>query len=132
MESEVAAATNTKKEIKALVATLANVTKGLIKWGKITGRVKPPTGSKASQTDSCLDIGISGATRREAEEIQIVLASVTKVPSTNKSRFEFMGIVSELKEMIKNQNKVISELVAQMTVNRDQQQKQLQHKQKQS
>jgi hypothetical protein len=41
LDEEVAAAVNTKKEIKALVATLANATRGLIKWGKLSGRVEP-------------------------------------------------------------------------------------------
>jgi len=47
LDEEVAAAINTKKEIMALVATLANTTRGLIRWGKLSGRVKS---SEDSQT----------------------------------------------------------------------------------
>lgn len=50
LEVEVAAATNTKKEIKALVANLSQETKGLIKWGRESGRVKL-TATKGSQTE---------------------------------------------------------------------------------
>jgi len=47
LDEEVAAATNTKKGIKALVATQANTTRGLIRWGNLRGRVKS---SEDSQT----------------------------------------------------------------------------------
>lgn len=49
LENEVASATTTKKEIKTLVATLSNDTKGLMHWGKSTGRVKNQMISRCCQ-----------------------------------------------------------------------------------
>ncbi|XP_026819631.1 probable serine/threonine-protein kinase irlF [Rhopalosiphum maidis] len=49
LENEVTIATNTKKEIKALVTKLATATKGLIHWARVTGRVKTQTISRSCQ-----------------------------------------------------------------------------------
>lgn len=52
LDKEIAATSNTKKEIKGLVAGLSQSVMGLIKWGKISGKTKPPNNSRETQTES--------------------------------------------------------------------------------
>lgn len=107
LEAEVAAATNTKKEIKYLVATLANATKWLIKWGRCNGRGKVITENKASQTSVTMDKSNMPS---------------GNVPPPDRSCYEFETAVSDLKEMIQGQNKIIRDLAEQVAAVRGQQQ----------
>lgn len=55
LETEVAKAINTKKEIKILTATLATATANLIKWSRLAGKVTPAISSEKRQTTPKLD-----------------------------------------------------------------------------
>jgi len=48
---EVAVATNTKREIKTLIAQLSSTVKGLILCGRHTGKVNVSTSSRGNQAD---------------------------------------------------------------------------------
>lgn len=96
LDEEVAAAITTKKEIKILVATVVNTTRGLVKWDRSNGRVKPLIGNKASQTTADKYRSFK-PTQTEVEEVAFI--KDTKVPSPDRSRFEHMSPMSELKEM---------------------------------
>lgn len=50
LDAEVVSTTNTKKEIKKLIADLAHGVKGLITWGRHTGRIRPVVNTRGSQT----------------------------------------------------------------------------------
>jgi len=67
LKNEVIIATNTKKEIKALVNTLATATKGLIHWARATGRVKTQTISRSCQAGTTVQHECN-ATRTDEKE----------------------------------------------------------------
>jgi len=51
LDDEVAIATNTKREIKTLIVQLSTNVKGLIQWGRLTGKVNVSTSIRGNQTD---------------------------------------------------------------------------------
>lgn len=111
LEEEVAAATNTKKEIKALVATLASTTRGLIKWGRLSGRVEPKQ-------------MISKTTQTGKEEYEGKEGNVANSPDLTKS--QMAAIVQCVKDSLKETLDVHTETITKLAVATES--LQLQHK----
>lgn len=93
-------APNTKKEIKAVTTSLTSATSNLIKWGRLTGRMKPITNSKESQTEM-VDVEPAG-------NINVA------VDSPDRSRFEEAGAIQYLKEEMRNQKMAMAKLTVQI------------------
>lgn len=118
LEEEVTAAPNTKREIKALIAQLSNGVKGLIQWGRLTGKVCTSTSSRGIQTDP--DTTKKNAEKRTTE-VQTgphkenvdgaMLASENTIPSPDRSRFELPAAIQGLRQMVISQGEVIAKLV---------------------
>jgi len=95
LDEEVAAAPNTKREIKALIAQLSSSVRGLIQWGRLTGKVSVSTSSRGIQTDT--DKTKMSTVKRATEVktsphkgnvVGVMLAAEDSVPSPDRSRFE--------------------------------------------
>lgn len=118
LEEEVTAAPNTKREIKALITQLSNGVKGLIQWGRLTGKVCASTSSRGIPTDP--DTTKKNAEKRTTE-VQTsphkenvdgaMLASENTIPSPDRSRFELPAAIEGLRQMVISQGEVIAKLV---------------------
>jgi len=138
LDAEVIAAPNTKREIKALIVQLSNSVKGLIQWGRHTGKVSVPTSSRGNQTDVDKDMErvetkITGA---QTCAIKENAASAGQVPedtglSPDRSRFEIPAAIKGLRQMLKAQGEVVRKLAEQVEriQNQHQQQKPLKQQQ---
>lgn len=113
----------TKREIKILIAQLSNTVRGLIQWGRYTGKVTVNTSSRATQTDPGLSvppattqdyhatksaktqagshIGVEAKPEKDPEDI---------VPLPDRSRFELPASIEGLRLMIKTQGDEIAKL----------------------
>jgi len=78
LEEEIGQMPNTKKEIKALVASLSNATEGLIKWDWVSGRVKVNSYTRGSQTDNATNdkkqVQVSSPDRPSSENLAAIKA----------------------------------------------------------
>jgi len=119
LEEEVTAAPNTKREIKALITQLSNGVKGLIQWGRLTGKVCASTSSRGIQTDP--DTTMKKNAEKRTTEVQTsphkenvdgaMLASENTILSPDRSRFELPAAIEGLRQMVISQGEVIAQLV---------------------
>lgn len=116
LDEEVTAAPNTKKEIKALITQLSSGVRGLIQWGRRTGRVSASTSRRGIKTDP--DTTKMNAEKRTTEiqtiphkenVVGVILASEDTVPSPDRSRFELPAAIEG--QMVITQGEVIAKLV---------------------
>lgn len=118
LDEEVAAAFNTKREIKTLIAQLSNTVRGLIQWGRQTGKVSVSTSSRGTQTDPGPPVKEHPATKTTeallGSHIGKVLSSVPApediVPSPDRTRFELPAAIEGLRQMVKTQGEFIAKL----------------------
>jgi len=111
LEEEVSSTPNTKKEIKV---QLAHNEKGLITWGRHTGKVSPTTSIRGiqvtleskikpvtadSQTSPCKEFGASAVSTIE-----------DTVPSPDRSRFELPTCIEVLRNMMISQGNAVGKL----------------------
>jgi len=121
LDDEVAAATNTKREIKTLVVQLSANVKGLIQWGRFTGKVNVSTSSRGNQTD--LGPSVLPPTNEVPPESKTAgvpsgpppgPASVSKIPSPDRTRFELLAAIEGLRQQLKTQGEAVGKLTEQV------------------
>ncbi|KAL5239004.1 hypothetical protein ACI65C_006414 [Semiaphis heraclei] len=119
LEEEVTAAPNTKREIKALIIQLSNGVKGLMQWGRRTGKVCASTYSRGTQTDP--DTTKKNNAEKRTTEVQtsprkenvdgVMPASENTILSPDRSRLELPAAIEGLRQMVISQGEVIAKLV---------------------
>ncbi|XP_050065625.1 uncharacterized protein LOC126554613 [Aphis gossypii] len=137
LDAEVIAAPNTKREIKALILQLSNSVKGLIQWGRHTGKVSVPTTSRGNQTevDKCMERVEMKTTGAQTYAIKENAASAGQVPedtvlSPDRSRFEIPAAIKGLRQMLKAQGEAVGKLTEQVERMQNQHQQQQQQQQR--
>jgi len=138
LDAEIIAAPNTKREIKALIKQLSNNVKGLIQWGRHTGKVCVPTSSRGNQTDVDKDMGqveakTTGAQTCATKENAASAGQVPEVSglSSDRSRYEIPAAIEGLRQMLKAQGEVVGKLAEQVERIQTQHQQQKPPKQQQ-
>lgn len=107
-------ASNTKREIKALITQLQRIIKGLITWGKQVGRVSPTTTSRGIQVEQITKdkpVTVDAQTSLYKEYPKSEKAGPDDVvPSPDRSRFDIPAIIEGLRTIMVNQNEAIGKL----------------------
>jgi hypothetical protein len=111
LDEEVAAASNTKREIKTLITQLTNSARGLIQWGRHTGKVSANTSNRGTQTDQeppellpttkehpKTTEALPGSHITKATSARSTLENL--VPSLDHSRFEIPAAIKALHQMV--------------------------------
>lgn len=114
LDDEVAIATNTKREIKTLIAQLSTNVKGLVQWGRLTGKVNVSTSSRGNQTDlgpSVLqptnEVPPESKTTGVPSGPQPGSTPAGKIPSPDRTRFELLAAIEGLRQQLKTQGKLL-------------------------
>ncbi|CAI6376285.1 unnamed protein product [Macrosiphum euphorbiae] len=116
LDAEVASTPNTKKEIKKMIVDLAHGVKGLITWGRLTGRVRPVVNTRGNQTElpatreKSVQADFDAPNREVGEVAKTTVATDVAVPALEETR----SAINELRVLMVKQGEALGELTKQV------------------